>query len=165
MHIFKRLYFLKKIVNFLFTNLVTCFICFVYWFCTAASRCVSSKSIRIVLFKTSHLHLRLRLRRNYFLGLRKRLRREIFREFARALAAQLFWLALPPLAVRYNLLSIPPFLIPVTKTLLLLFLLHSYCDITNRKLESIHTSQLHFKFLAFNSLIGLIISEYFLNEI
>ena len=80
------------------------------------------------------------------------------------LRCNFFDLRCPPLAVRFKLFSIPPFLIQVTKNLPLLFLLDSYCNITNKKLESIHTSQSRFKFFAFNSLNGLIILQYYLNE-
>ena len=44
-------------------------ICFEYWFCTAAYRSLSSESIKIILFKMSHLRLWLRLRHNYSFGL------------------------------------------------------------------------------------------------
>ena len=85
MHIFKSLHFLKEVNNLWFTNLVGCIFCFEYWFCAVASRRLICEFT--ILFKTSHL--RLRLRRNYFFGLGKRLRGKIFRVVARGLAAQL----------------------------------------------------------------------------
>ena len=79
MDISKSLCFLKDINNILFTNLIACIICFEYRFCTVAQRSLSSESIRITPFITSHL----RLRCNYFFWL------------AETLAAQLLRLALP----------------------------------------------------------------------
>ena len=67
MHIFKCLYLLKEINNLLLTYLVANIICFQYWFRIVAKHSLSSESITIILFKTSHL--RVHLWRNYFGGL------------------------------------------------------------------------------------------------
>ena len=94
MYISKCLYSLKEInIFFWFTNLVARIICLEYWFRIAAKRSLSNESIRIKLFKKSHL--RVPLPRNYFLGLWKPLQRKNFRAVASVLAAQPVGLALP----------------------------------------------------------------------